>query len=406
MAPTTDAESVRESKRLLRLPEAQFKYLNSGELSGSYTDRPDKLENIINDKLKLLPTRFDILIDDIDLLSQYGCFEGPIWEDAWLELLDVDQDSEIPPQFAFDPKFHDASQAAIFGEKIGRMINQLMLTPRGKSRLDIWTDLLDGFLEGLCFSVYHQRRTDTVDFRTRITEDILSTVESRHNSRAQTFEAYYESELEEQAARQEAWESILRDILDILEKHDILTEEWSASERGPPIDSPEYWLATTIYWKIFPDTGGTPGKIEEPVTESAVLEVVDQQNLEKEFSLRQLLKADAERLGEKSGRGPDPEAIFKEIFENQSGPSKNLGNRLEDNRIAGITETARDLSGQRDSANLDRDIWSDRPILKGDKDSWQLTSYGKALGYYMYDKLEPDSRGFIPEDLFEELLHN
>lgn len=401
MAAEPEPEAIRQTKRLLRLTDAQYQYLTTGELTGSYADRPDKLEARISDTLALLPRRFELLFEDIGALSRNYYFETDEWEEAWIDLMNLHRQEPIQGQFEFDPTFRDASQAAKFGQEIGRMVERVMKTPRGTSTVDIWTDLVDGFIEGLCFGLYHERQTDTEDFRREILDSILSTVEARHASRARAFEAYRQADLEDRAAHEQAWDSKLREILAILEEQALVGDEWRNRDAGPRVDSIAYWLASAIYWEMYPEQGMSPAAIDELVTPEAVMDVVRTRELETLLALRGLIQDDIERLREKSGRGPSPTALLEEIFENGPGSSGELAARLDDDRVAGITETARDLAGTRDPSASPRDVWTERPLLTGDTDSWDTTPYGEAVGYVACEQWDYGATHFLPEDVFE-----
>lgn len=188
-SPTDIMKEHRSSKRLLRLSEAEYRYLKNGDVADGYIERggrerTDKLENQVEKKVELLPERFEILFEDVEQLHS-GRFESEhdgIVEinesevdehpkpaeyehycpldtdagfDAWLSLMGFEEKPtkrEVRNSLTYSV-VDRGSAPADFGAKLGLMAHRLMRWPDQDSveNEDLEADLIWGFLEGLCF---------------------------------------------------------------------------------------------------------------------------------------------------------------------------------------------------------------------------------------------------------------
>lgn len=155
--------------------------------------------------------------------------------------------------------------------------------------------------------------------------------------------------------------------------------------------------------------------IKEAITPTVVNEVVEENRIFEKQRLRGVVVEDAERLNEKGG-SPEARDVFEEIFqnENEMASSREVddADRLHDTKdwTSRVTTFARDLAGIKggNSGWERRDIWNERPLLRGDKEGWETTAYGEAFGHYLrlgdspIRKISPLYP--IPEDKLEAAL--
>src|SRR5699024_7628731 len=121
-------------------------------------------------------------------------------------------------------------------------------------------------------------------------------------------------------------------------------------------------------------------------------------------------------LNEKGG-SPKARDVFGEIFESENDvdSSHEIDNadRLHDTKdwTSRVTTFARDLAGIKDgnSGWERRDVWNERPLLRGDSEGWESRAYVEAFGYYLQlgdspmRKISPLYP--IPEDELESALN-
>lgn len=98
------------------------------------------------------------------------------------------------------------------------------------------------------------------------------------------------------------------------------------------------------------------------------------------------LSDDAEAIREKSGKGPDPDAILETIYRGEGYSSLEIAKQCtKREHQPGVTETATDMAGQKDPDDRPGRVWNEIPILEGDPEGWSLTTYGCLLAEHMFD---------------------
>lgn len=391
-------EKVRASRKHLRLSEREYQYLELLEfpredIPAEWGYRRHELENRINEKIDSLPTRFRILADDIEALSWNNYLES----EAWLKTLDdiafIGSNRGEP---IYGGRRYDAPpiRPAGIGELFGNIAAHLVHFGPEHSPQSVYSDLVWGFTASLLFEGLINHRPSE---KKQIAENVLEGVYER-NAKSFGRLQHFENEAFERYQQSDAHRDQLHQwIRDILEEHDI-------EIRDP--------MLFHIVDEIIPsdekhDSERTEELIEEYLHPKNVIGAVVDLGLAEETRLTRLLFEDADRLRAKSGRGIDVNHVLE--IANWRGPvaSSEIARAYRDKPgtperqpTAGVTELARDLAGERDvQENPGREIWSERPILIGDKDGWDLTPYGTVL----YEFVSND-RNLTKDTVTEELI--
>lgn len=371
------------------LNETDRDYLEGNEVEGSYSDRPDKLNNRIKEKVNGLPERFEQLFRDTRLLTREEYLEGKTWADGWMHLLDIrpeDRSAPLdytPPQRTVTGSVSSSSSAPErLGEKLGRTAARVV-SLRTTTTDEILREVVWGFMKGVWRHPDEERMLESID-------EISRTLSRRAREEIRFYE---ETRRENQQSFKHSWEDsetareYIKEILDLDE-----TESRN-------------WLVQQVNRHLRQNSNAE----SKPVAT-----IVEENQLLPKQQLINALRADARRICDKSGKGPEGTETLLCVFENQNSSSRTVSEKLKGDRrwTGGVTGIARDLAGQGENSSdtPERDVWTERPILRGNKEEWRTTAYGSALSQYLqapesYRQLRPLEviRGETVSDAIREL---
>lgn len=353
-----------------RLTEAEREFLETGEAPGRY--RTHEMEANIREKVEILPTRFQDLADDIEILSENNYLDAEIWADSWLELLGIEL-SEIN-EYPTDVFTHSSSEVETqlgyptpperFGHEIGKMICRLMLYPRVEDE-NVQLDVAWGFLEGM-----YELTDESV-------HDSLSRLEERSEQRQETAEQVVRGLRISRQEIQGSGERIHNRIADILDEEGLRPTEWMVQKVHTELQNERgEFLRKEVEEENW--------SVETAITSEMVREVVLKNRLREKQHLRKVIRKDAEQVIDKAGN-PTGRDILVGVFEHENSEvsSRTVAEELNETRdwTSRVTRIARDLAGDTDGDQEweHRDIWEDRPVLDGSKEGWRTTAYGDVL---------------------------
>lgn len=396
-------EKVRSSRELLRLSEREYEFLNLSrgpemeELPDDWGYRRHELRSQVEQKVSRLPTRFRILADDLELLSWEDYLTPQIWKNDIDDLAFVGRNRGGT---SFAPNQYDESphRPIGIGELFGQMAAHLMIYHQQEEIQDVQADLVWGFIDQLC---YEDTLDITPDTKRKYTEELLELVDQRCQQSVSEQKEVRENSAEWYQNSNDHREQLLNKIQTVLEHHNIDIRKamrYHIMDENIPDEERH-------------DSERTEELIENYLRPKQILNTVIDLELVEESKLLEILHEDANRLRSKSGKGIEMTDILHFVLRLGPISSVEMGDRYQskwdtpDRRpVAGITEAARDLAGARDVEDFSgRDIWVDRPLLKGDKENWELTVYGKFLAVF----IEGDRRGlnsnWISDEEFKEV---
>lgn len=356
------------SYQVHRLIENERKYVETGEISGSY--RPSQMEAQVKEKIDLLPVRIRDLCNDVELLSEEDYLGPEDWKYGWFDLLDIHQPMQQDKLKTSFTRFPDeegyplATAPDEFGHDLGVMASRLMLRPASVEYSDVLVDMVWGFLQG----VYWATDKSTAD-AVQVIEDRIISRQDRHEQTTKGLEVmseqigeiedrintYIASVLEDEGI--DATDGVVEEIRNGMRDHQLIQE--AADENTP---------------------------MEETIPPSQVLENVEQERIFEKQRLRGCLDRDVRRLKEKGGT-PTAEDIFVAIEDSSFAEtsSRTLAEHLGNEKwVSRVTTVARDLSGDETGGRGgNREIFTEPPLLRGERNAWELTVYGEALGHYL-----------------------
>lgn len=141
------------SYQVHRLTENERKYVETGEIPGSY--RPSQMEARVKEKIDFLPARIRSLCNDIELLSEEDYLGPEDWTYGWLDLLDIHQPMQQDKLKTSFTRFSDEEGYSLatapdeFGHDLGVMASRLMLRPAMVEYGDVLVDMVWGFIQGV-----------------------------------------------------------------------------------------------------------------------------------------------------------------------------------------------------------------------------------------------------------------
>lgn len=405
-------QEIRGQRNKLRLSHSQYQYLKDGTVPESYvedgTKRTDKLEKQVRERLELLPLRFEILFEDVGLLSEGGS-KGSIekrsdaWIGCWLRLLDLEigeemTEDELIEQLTYSgPQTNSAPEQ--FGNEVGTLLwNLFAFEPEGVDLQEILSNLLWGVIEGVgkgfTTDIEDPKEgvTSLLEFKSEAAEEFQrrARVESEYGER---FLAHVQSIDEDKA------DAVFKHICDLLLEEgqvpeSMLSGDHEGQATGKDLsDPPRPWFVRRLGrlveaenprlkdWKYGGDVGGW--SLQDNIDAELVGELVEEHRLIEKQRLLDQLSDDVTRIEAKVGKGPTATQILSIVAEAAKPISaEDIADELATAKDwqSGVTELARDLAGQRDPEEYpERDIWTDRPLLEETSDRWETTTYGDAL---------------------------
>lgn len=387
----------QNAQKPLHLVESEYEYLKTGEATGSYKNRPDKLESRIKEKTNLLPKRLELLFEDVSELENpsYPLLGGPDdpfippellddkdgeekgyitpdqWGDAWLDLMEIHPQTDLNDAFAHHGLNFGYTPAGEFAKKLGQLWFNLMFYPPDVSQESLWIDAIWGFVDGLYLSNYRiderpQRQREFVnqlvdELETRASARIAH-VESGEQEQFESMKAYEESM---QRAREEVTHILEEEGIDPLYVRNFVVDELIDSRR---MHNPH-----------------TDFNFEEQFSRGDVVDLIEREHLREKAVIKARLYRDSKAVREKSGKGPEPDDILKTVYQNEGASSLEIAKQCTKRKHQGaVTESAADLAGNKDPDERPGKVWDDLPILEGRADGWDLTIYGGLLAEHMF----------------------
>ena len=358
-----------------RLTEKERKYLETGDAPGSY--RNHEMKRNIEEKVGMLPDRFQHLNEDIKLLSENGYLDAERWADSWLNLLNIERSQE--DGYPTDVFAHSSSEtessldyptpAELFGHKVGEMICRLMLYPRIENE-DVQLDVAWGFLEGM-----YELTDERID-------DVLPQLEERSKQTQETTEQVLRglrTFRQETQVIEDIRKRINNHIEDILEEEGINTSAWVIKEIRNELRKERLEFVRKEIgeedWSV--ETAITPEMVNNALLENRILE---------KQQLREIIQTDAKRVTDKAG-SPTGREVLVAIFEHKNSEvsSQEVVEELDTTKdwTSRVTRVARDLAGDKDGDREweHRDVWEKHPVLDGNREGWKTTAYGNVLAY-------------------------
>ena len=359
----------------------------------------------IEEKVELLPDRVDALCSDVASFYEGGFLAPESYTELWFDLLGVDKTRGINDQFGYsEPSdgFRDKSIGERWGYKLGIMIRQLhSVTPRSVDYEEFLQNILWGIHRAFSFEV--GSINGDASYGSEFQRDTL-----------EEFSRRWENELRAKHERQE-W------FLESRERHD---EQGNALKEH--VADVLVQTGHELDWeKIKTETGDQEGNVEstgelqfsflvdkvcaqieidgaESPSENEILQVVNDQKLVEKRRLNSHLKRDFERLRD-SGHKPSAQEVLDLMDVDRPVSSREIARKLSSKGKdwhSRVTERARNLAAQDSPRG---ETWSDRPLLTGDKEGWELTPYGKAI-FYLVDLPEFRQVGYPVESLPEKVV--
>lgn len=378
----------QNAQRPYHLVESEYSFLNTGEPPGSYQDRPDKLHSRVEDKVNRLPDRIELLLEDISMLSEppfserealfdvsdgdeYGYFTAEQWGDAWLDLMGIYPQEDLTDVFS-DRSSSYHNPAGEFGQKLGRLWASLMLYPENISPQQLWIDAVKGFVDGLYLNNPHLGERARPQQRRKFIETLVDEVET-----------WAMEEIDTKAKSEQEWFDEWKDRDKIDRKTRKRITKILENEGIDPV-----YVRNYIYFELTDHLRQRPSKssIEDEITPDIVVKLVEEEQLRAKAAIMAKLSDDAEAIREKSGKGPDPDAILETIYRGEGYSSLEIAKQCtKREHQPGVTETATDMAGQKDPDDRPGRVWNEIPILEGDPEGWSLTTYGCLLAEHMFD---------------------
>jgi hypothetical protein len=401
------------SQRCYRLLDSDRQFIEEGTAPGSY--RPHEKENDLREKVELLGPRFDRLFEDVKLLEQgsdrtTNYLDTDAGRNTWIELMGIEEPSsqeKLEQELAFH-RGEPGSGPAAFGVKLGRTVNRLMRWPAfgNLDQDDIVADLVWGFLCGLHYDL-RMAGNVTEDVLREDTTEILHRVEERADTYANTIP----DPQAEVLARSRQRRAKRREMA--LRVHEALSEDcpttrlemqWGFTDwddESESEDTPSRFCSMVVAHLIDDAVDGEykfnsvkqdrafwreygPAEefgVEGFVTEAKVHSVIEERRLLKKHDLLCQLERDAETLATKSSQGAWAEDILPKIVEEGPVSSTDIAQDIYNSNDykASVTRLAKDLAGrERNKQREGVEVWTERPLLEGDRDGWKATEYGKA----------------------------
>lgn len=446
--PTDIMSDFRSTRKLMRLSEVEYRYLRYGTFTDGYIEREnqkrtDKVEKQIEDRVELLPDRFEMLFEDIELLYQ-GRFksdkdggdvqgdepepndypkpaEGSLYSpldtesgfNAWLMLLGLDDHStkqEVIDALTYSEAGSE-SASADFGAKLGLMAYRIMGKPEPEhvEYDDIVADLIWGFMKGLCFD-----GLKSGDLTPELVEETSIEMIERIEQRTELAVENKRSQLETQNSEvaRYLFRSPWRDVKDEMANrvNDLLSNQGITTGRqlnlknqktlpvnaedddvklcyavvdhliDHHIDS-DSRMGTEGHLRDFKDKYGPleEFEIDAVVTEDLINHLLEEKRLREQIQLINFIERDIERLRKKRYRGVEAYDVFKEIAETNGQLTSSMIGSRLSTYQGSITRVAKDLAGLDCESREQSEVWIDKPLLKGDSGGWETTNYGKAV---------------------------
>lgn len=411
------------------LTTAEREYLKDGT-TGGY--RESRLESRIEEKAEALPSRFDRLLEDVELLKESGQLDEEIGEATWQEMLTTalkpPQEFSAAEMTEVRPGFLPTTSLTAFARRFGNLMHHLLRNPETTEYSVIIKQLIFGFMQGLYIEQLTVKSIEEKGIDgivTSMCNDISELAKEVEEKRESFFGKGFGDALDERRRADTALNRHVRQTLydagileeqpnslkaeieesgidqteksseevEIIQSEEDLQETmWDQSLirrtvghlRAEKVDSdsiPGTGGAWTDFWSQHNATTFNP---EESFPPTKIIEIFEQKRILGRILLEKRIRSDVDDLEEQSWRGVEAVGVVRSIH--QHGPSSSSAiNEILDSRkdhTAQITRLARDLSGEDHKT---RETWEELSLIKGDKTEWELSPYGQVLATYAFD---------------------
>jgi hypothetical protein len=367
-----------------RLAAQEKAYLKDGDTS---EDAPSRLEESIEDKVDRLPNRFETLLEDAKLLGGAGWLEGERWKEGLTKLLDI-QDRNLYERTGRDgvPYEFDLSPEQL-GERLGRMVDRLMVYSSDSPIVRIQTELTWGFIEGVCLGETKFWGGGDSTQREAVMELVVDNIIEEHERRKEDKENRAESMRSFSAESDEAHKRI------------------RAALEQEGVDPPT-WLVLRIENRIrhFRRMGsGTEPSFAEKCTPEAVRAAYKEDRLPEKHRVIELFRDDRDRLRSTEWDDLVAADIVEHIPMDESISTRSISELAGPDNLAAVAKVGTHLSGEVELRGEDR---SDHPIVNLQRENaetyaeweWEFTTYGRGLNRYL--QLSEIDLQWPSEDLF------
>jgi hypothetical protein len=362
-----------------RLTETEKEYLRD---TGRYNS---DIEQRIENKFQILPSRFQDLIEDVSLMYQFGYFDKEdaelIWEDfqtmnhspnGKLERVTLRQSSSIDSNGRVTD-LQTTETVNELGHLFGSLFHMLM-TAAPDDRP--WTDLLRG-INLFYVTVPDGDPTDKLRNLEKISK--FDALEQRAPTKDSSTEIRVgtdsDSEYEYSIYKKEELTRLDSLIADVLKDNGI-------EPNGPLIESLQSSINSVDTNTVLVDTDDHREAIE---TELGRL--LERTELRKAIRLHKIMESDIESITKK-WRGPDRnkiiKAALKQKIKNPTGSEKmeswEIASALDEENSDNLVTTAlKKMAKESD----DPQLWTQYPLYEKQGDGWTLTPYGELCGRYL-----------------------
>jgi len=355
------------------------------DLPKSYRERPDKLENEIEDKAELIPERFERLFRDILLFSCDGYLDDKTWHDGRIRLfrapLRRESFSYTPPRVALmGGTSHSPSAAEEWGKRLGAAVARLLPSPGEVHGEEARKEVVWGFMKGM-------RSHPDDQLTLRFVRDTSRTLAKRASDE---IELYDEADDRSQRGFEHSvkrGEEINEDIARVIEEAGISPRDWMVRRTKQHLTAEFKAPLEVIDWELTDDEHPA----DEGVPWELILDIVRERRLPQKQHLVDLLDEDAESIRGKSGQGANGIEVLACVFDKQGTgqtDSKSIADELNKKAVGGVTRIAKDIAGdpegRTDWKERGIDVWTERPILfHEDGEGWKTTAYGMVLARHL-----------------------
>lgn len=367
-----------------KLAPQEKAYLREGEAGGS---TPSRLEESIERKVAYLPDRLEALVGDIELLDETGWLSGDQWEERVTRVLDPYERNlyektggdGVPYEFDLSPEW--------FGERLGRMVDQLMDYQEDSPIVRIQTELVWGFIKGVCLGETKFLDGGGSTEREVVMDFVIDNVNGQYEQRKKDKKAGAESLKSSAAESKKAHEKIRA----VLEEEGI---------------EPPTWLVLRIensirhFGRTDPDTEASfAGKFTSETIRAAYKE----DRLPEKRRIIEKFEDDWEQLRSIEWEGLTAADVIEYIPVDGSISTRVLSKRVDVGTLSGVVKLGEYLAGKDDV----KEETIERPIVtlqRGGKNygEWELefTPYGR--GFRSYLELSDVVLQLPTEDIFSE----
>jgi hypothetical protein len=352
-----------------RLAAQEKAYLETGDTGENISSR---LEDSIEDKVDRLPDRFETLLEDTKRLGGAGRLEGEQWEEGLTRLLNI-QDRDLYEKTGRDgvPYEFDLSPRR-FGERLGRMVDRLMLYSSDSPIVRIQTELAWGFINGVCLGETKFWGGGDSTQREAVMELVIDNVVEQYERRKKEKEGRAKSMRSYSAESDEA----NRKIRTILENEGI----------DPPM-----WLVLRIqndirgFQRMSSDAESS---FAEKFTSETVRAAYKDDRLPEKHRVIESFRNDRDHLRSIEWDNLVAASVIEHIPIDEGLSTRSLSEQVDSDNLSTLAKVGTYLAGEDELRGEGR---IERPIIDLQREEgelytewiWKFTTYGRGLKCYM-----------------------